>query len=504
MSVIRRQSLLSSLFMYIGTILGAVNVMILFPKFLTSVEYGFITWLLILGSTIGIFARMGMRDITFKFFPYFKDDYSKDENTKHNSFLTLALMVPLIGVILGGLFIFLGKDFILQIYADNAGFQLIQTHFWLLFPLLLFDVYFNILNAYSTSLMKAAIPIFFRDLFVRLMILVLLLLFANKILTLSQFLIGYTSVYGLQCLGMIVYLLWLGEFRLGFDFSKVKELSKQILPYAGYAFLSGGAIYLVHNIDSLMVSESGLDNLAIFRVFSYLGILIMIPGRAIMNISLPAIANAWKEDNIAKIDQIYRKTASVQLVVGLGLLLLIWANIDHFIFFMEILKGDDEYAVGKFVALFIGLAKLVDGATGINGGIIVTSKHYRFDLFFVLLLIGLTISTNYFLIPLYGITGAAIATCTTAFIYNFGKFFFVKYKFGLQPFTQKTSLTVLIGALLFGLSYLLPVLDVFWIDLIYRSAILGGLYLAAILYFDLSPEISRLFRTILGKIGLKF
>jgi len=495
MSVIRRQSLLSSLFMYIGTLLGAVNVMILFPRFLTSIEYGFITWLLVLGSTIGIFARMGMRDITFKFFPYFKDDYSKEENTKHNSFLTLALMVPLVGVIIGALFIFLGKDFILDIYSDNAGFQLIQTHFWLLFPLLLFDVYFNILNAYSTSLMKAAIPIFFRDLFVRLMILVLLLLFANEILSLSQFLIAYTFVYGLQCLGMIVYLIWLGEFRLGFDFSKVKELSKQILPYAGYAFLSGGAIYLVNNIDSLMVSESGLDNLAIFRVFSYLGIL---------NISLPAIANAWKEDNLTKIDQIYRKTASVQLVVGLGLLLLIWANIDHFIFFMERLKGDDEYAIGKFVALFIGLAKLVDGATGINGGIIVTSKHYRFDLFFVLLLIGLTISTNYFLIPLYGITGAAIATCTTAFIYNFGKFFFVKYKFGLQPFTQKTTLTILIGLLLFGLSYLLPVLDLFWLDLIYRSAILGGLYLAAILYFDLSPEISKLFRTILRKVGLKF
>ena len=79
----------------------------------------------------------------------------------------------------------------------------------------------------------------------------------------------------------------------------------------------------------------------------------------------------------------------------------------------------------------------------------------------------------------------------------------MKYKFGLQPFTQKTYLTLFIGGLLFGLSYLLPVLDIFWLDFLYRSAILGGLYLAAVLYFDLSPEIKRLITIIGKKSGLR-
>lgn len=485
--------------MYIGTLLGAINVIIMFPIATTTVQYGFVTWLLVVGSTIGIFARMGMRDITFKFFPYFKDSTGK-----HNGFLTLALLIPLIGVFLGGLFVFFGKDLLLQIYSDHKGFEIIKTHFWLLFPLFIFDVYFNILNAYSTSLMKAAIPIFFRDLFVRLMILILLLIYLKGFLSFDQFLICYTTVYGLQCLGMIGYLSYIGEFRLGFDLAKVKELWSKILPYAGYAFLSGGAIYLVNNIDAMMVSKLGFDDLAVFRVFSYVGIIIMIPGRALMNIALPAISTAWKNDNIEQIDRIYKKTASVQLVIGLGLLVLVWANIEHFIFILELLKGDDEYATGKFVALFIGLAKLVDGATGINGGIIVTSKHYRFDLLFVILLIGLTIATNSILIPSYKITGAAIATLITASVYNFGKYAFVKHKFGLDPFNRKTLLTIGIGISLLGLSYLLPTIEPFWLDLLYRSAILGGLYLFASLYFNLSPDLTRMLKIVAGKVGLKW
>ena len=44
---IRRQSILSSIFMYIGVILGGINVTMLFTRYLGEAEYGFVIWLLV-------------------------------------------------------------------------------------------------------------------------------------------------------------------------------------------------------------------------------------------------------------------------------------------------------------------------------------------------------------------------------------------------------------------------------------------------------------------------
>ena len=47
---------------------------------------------------------------------------------------------------------------------------------------------------------------------------------------------------------------------------------------------------------------------------------------------------------------------------------------------------------------------------GVSGAIIVNSKYFRYDLYTSLILVLLTISTNYFLILKFGIVGAAMAT----------------------------------------------------------------------------------------------
>lgn len=499
MSEIKRQSILSSLFMYAGIAVGFVNIILLFPVVLLTEQYGFTRWLLMIGSTLGLFAQLGIPSITYKFFPYFKD-----KTQKHHGYLSLALLLPLIGVGLACLFVFIFQDFIIDQYSKPESLDIIQQYYWLLIPLTLFVVYYNILNAYSTSLMRAAVPIFFRDVFVRLATTIILLLHYWQIIDFNAFVIAYTMIFGLQSVGLLIFLKSIGELQFKWDFSKFWSMSKEMIRYGGYALFSGGAAYIVSNIDGLMVSSLAADqlkDLGIYSVFFFIGTVIMVPAKAITSISLPVVAESWKNDNLARIDEVYKKTAITQLVVGFFLFILIWSNIDNFIALLASM-GKPEYEAGKYVALFVGLAKLFDGATGINGGIIVTSKHYRFDLLFVIALIGLSILTNYLFIPQYGILGAAIATAFTAFIYNFGKFLFVKFKFGLQPFSKKTWLTILVGTLILGLNYVLPSLDNFIFDLIYRSVILGGLYLGLTFFLELSPEINKAIKQVLKRVGI--
>ena len=498
MSEIKRQSILATLFMYGGVILGALNVMVLYPTILSTAQYGFVTWLLIVGTVVSMVARLGVPPTIIKYFPHFKE-------TKENGVLPMAFVITSIGIAIGLFLVWLLKDWAIGFYGKPESIQIIQENYHLLIPLFIFDVYFNILNAYSTSWMKAAVPIFFRDFFVRMLISICLILHWKGFLSFQLFLLLYTFAYGAQSIGLLIYLGRLGKLNFKWNMDIFRPLSGEMMRYALFVLFSGGGFYLIGYIDSLMVSaldkKYELDGMAIYRVFAYLGIFIMIPARSLFTVAMPVLANAWKENDLNQIEKLYKRTAIAQMVVGLGLFVLVWGNIDNFVRFLEWMKGENTYAAGKYVALFIGLGKLFDGATGINGGIIVTSKYYRYDLYFIVVLLAATILGNYLLIPILGMNGAAIATMSTAIVYNFVKYLFVKYKFNISPFDSNTWKAVLIGLAVLGLNYLLPALKQhFILDLLYRSIILGSVYLALVIYFDVSNDISRLSRQILGKV----
>ena len=69
------------------------------------------------------------------------------------------------------------------------------------------------------------------------------------------------------------------------------------------------------------------------------------------------------------------KSALNQFLFGGIIFLIIWLNIDHGLSILpEKFNGEGV----KLVILFIGLSKLFNVATGVNGQIIINSKYYRF------------------------------------------------------------------------------------------------------------------------------
>ena len=96
------------------------------------------------------------------------------------------------------------------------------------------------------------------------------------------------------------------------------------------------------------------------------------------------------------------------------------------------------YSQGKWVVFIIGLGYMFDMTTGINQEIVGTSKYYKIDLLFYPILGLIAIGANMFLIPRYGMTGAAIATAFTIFLLNTIRFFFLFWVFKIQPFTFNT------------------------------------------------------------------
>ena len=115
-----------------------------------------------------------------------------------------------------------------------------------------------------------------------------------------------------------------------------------------------------------------------------------------------------------KINDLYTKSSINQLIIGGVFLLCIWTNIDDIFSLLP-----EKFQGGKWVVLYIGLSQLFHMANGLNGAIIVNSRYYRYDLYTNILLVFLTIVTNYLFIKSlnFGINGVRLLQLQLQFLF---------------------------------------------------------------------------------------
>jgi len=160
-----------------------------------------------------------------------------------------------------------------------------------------------------------------------------------------------------------------------------------------------------------------------------------------------------------------------------------------------------KYEAGKYVIFFIGLGNLIDSAAGVNNIIISSSKYFKFDFYSYLALIVIIIISNLIFIPLYGITGTAIATGVSLLIFNLLRFLFLLVMYKMQPFTIASIYTIIVGTAIYFLSvWIIPKNSNFIIDLLFRSSFITILYGICVYYFNLSDDISYLIKGYINKI----
>ena len=102
-------------------------------------------------------------------------------------------------------------------------------------------------------------------------------------------------------------------------------------------------------------------------------------------------------------------------------------------------------------------------------------------------------------IPRIGMTGAAIATATSLFLYNLIKGIYVWIKFKMQPFSSK--ILVLIGfssILLFG-SLQTAYFDNTYLDIFIRSVAITLIYSFGVLSLNISHEVNSIWKDLRSK-----
>jgi len=112
-----------------------------------------------------------------------------------------------------------------------------------------------------------------------------------------------------------------------------------------------------------------------------------------------------------------------------------------------------EYSEGSYVIVIIATGLLFNLNAGVCGEVIALSKFYKFDFYSRTSLIFIVVTSNTIFIPVFGITGAAVATASNYIIYDVIKIIYAYKKFGIHPVTARTLSFYISGSVVGIITY---------------------------------------------------
>lgn len=494
MGIIKRQGIKQSAVAYIGAILGLVNTLFIYPFAWSPEELGLVRFVIDSAILLVPFVIMGLTQVSIRFFPNFKDDAQQ-----HNGFLFFLLLGTVGGFSILSILYLLFQTPILNIYAEKS--ILFQRYIPYVVPLAGLMSIGAIFYSYSTNLKRIAVPSVFNLLYIKISLPLLALTYFFGYISLTTVVYGILASYLFRIISYLIYLKRLGKLYLKPNFSLFnKSLFKEMSIFGIFSVLGALSNFLATKIDTIMVASlatNELEGAGIYSIAFSIANIIMIPAAAIWSISAPIISNAWKTNDIAKIQGIYTKSSINLIIIGLYLLIGIWVCIDEL--FLLIPNGE-VYETGKYVVLLLGIAKLINAATSMNDHIILYSKYFRFHLLALLVLATFNILANYYLIPIYQLLGAALATLASLSIFNLIKLIFIQIKMNMQPFTWGTLWVILIGIASYSIVYFIPTFQNPILSILFKGSLITILYLTPIYFLKISPELNSLPKQILKRL----
>lgn len=493
MGVIIRQSLKGTFVNYIGVVLGIFVQFYIVAKYLDPEVIGLSKVVYEVAFLLSTLALLGSGSTGMRFFPYFKD-----KETGNHGFLYYYLLFPLVGVILMTL-LYLGLRTPIESYF-GAKSPLFNEHFYYVIPMMIVLAFWVWSENYANINMRIALPKAVREIGMRVMMLLIYLAYGFGYIGVTGLIVGFIICYGLCMVIAGVYSLSVGDRTLRHDWSFITpELKTKVLKYAGFLMLATISGNIIQQMDIFMLSGvKGLYSAGIYTIVVYMAEIVNMPSRNITPISAPLAAEAMKEGNMQKAQDLYRQVSIHQMLASSVLLLIVWVNLDNI---FAIIPNGEKFAEGRWAVLFLGLSKVVYGTLNFGNTLISFSKYYYWTLFITVFLAALSIATNLYFIPIYGLSGAALASLITVLVSYAYQQYIVQVKIKTNPFSWAHARMLVILVTLFALNFLIPSFMGYgpWIDAILRTGII--LIAAAVLVYVLriSPQITWFIHKMLRK-----
>jgi len=477
MGVVVKQSIKNTVATYIGFAIGAWNTLFLYTNFLTEEYYGLVGFLLSAATIMMPLTAFGVHNTIVKFYASFKD---KDQQ---QDFMSMMLYLPLLIIIPVGIVGYFGYELIVTFLSKEN--PIVGDYVWLIYVIAIAMAYFEVFYAWVRVEMQSVFGNFMKEVYHRVVVSVLLFGVYFEMLNEVQFVWSLAAVYFSKALLMKLYAIRVRFPRLVF---RMPQNAVSILKYALLIIVAGSISLVMLDIDKVMIGKYlPIENVAYYNVAIFIAMVIVVPSRAMHQITYPLTAKLINERQLVALKELYQKSSLTLFIISGLIFLLIVLNIEQV--YLLIPK---DYSAGIFVVFLISFSKLFDNLLGINNAILYNSDYYRLTIVLGLFLAVLTIVMNLWLIPVYGIDGAAIATVVSLFLYSVAKIVVVQWKFHMHPFTVATLKTVVLISVL-GMAFF------FWnfsfhplVNILLQSGFVSGIYLTVVYKWKLSPDINGL------------
>lgn len=487
MGTIRKQTIISSLLVYIGFFIGAINMYIYTKDGSFTLEQFALTRIFFdFAQNMYAFGALGVIPVIYKFYPYYKDNLEKHKI----DLMTWGMLAALLGfilVLLAGWYF--RPVFEAQFYEKS---KLIVDYYYFMFPFALGMLFFSVLEGFCWALQKTVFSNFLKETGLRIFTSVLIALYYFKLIPFESFIFFFALLYLLIFVILATYLYATQQLHFPTTISKVtkkfwkKMLGMQVLIYSGTVIASIAA-----TIDSFIIAKfQGLAVVGVFGLAQYAANLIQVPQRSIQAISAGVLSRAWKDKDLNEIKRIYKRSCINLLIMALFIFGNLWLNVADG---MRVLHIQKEYEAGLGTIFILGMVRIIDAGTGLNAMVINTSTYWRFDFISGVILLAFRLPLTYYLIMHYGIIGSAFAELFAYSLYNFIRFEFLRRKFKMQPFDIKTILALGVATGAFGISYFVFQDMHGWVGIILRSILFSGLMVVAIFKLKLTPDAGQLY-----------
>ncbi len=492
MGIVFRQSIKTTIVNFAGAVLGAI-VMFGYSYVLSAREMGFTRSMLAQCSILQYMVLFGTSSAVLTFL------HRYNTREKQGLLLTMAAIVPIVVTALLFIPYCLFKEQIIDLYKLNDRAYVHVYYIWPVVLLLLW-AYMTQLEGYLLSQNKSAISSFMREVVLKMLNVVLIILVWCRLISFPIFLVATVLVYAIPALILLFIAMRTEDFRLSLNWRAFSgDEYKALIKFCWYHVLMGISILALGQVDLFMLGimgKNGLSTLGAYTNAVFITAVMTVPYRAMTMSAYPSLNKAYSAGDKGEVKELFHRSAINILIVGMLMAVIIGCNLHNAVAILPAGKGFEAIPPLVLIMMF---GRLVDMASGLNSELINMSEYYRFNFGISTFLLVLLIGLNYILIPHFDIYGAAWGGTLALIMFNICKMYFLWKKMNLIPFGKGSLLVLLAGGITALAGYFLPHLPNPILDTMIRTVLVSIVYILLMVWLKPSTDLQVYLQSIKEK-----
>lgn len=483
MGEIKKQSISNTVLSYVGAVIGFLSLIYIQPYFLGSEKMGLLKLVYNFSWLVAMAMPLGMGNVTLRFFPKFKNP-----STTHHGYFSLLFLMVLLGALIVFITFYFLKDAFSNYYSSSPKFI---HYYYFCFAFAFVVALISVYNIYASSLLKTAFSVFLTDIYLKLAFIAIVFIYYFGWISEFGLVISYIVIHVIQLLLLLLYLIYLKAVSFKIDWHFFRGLDRKIIiTFAIIMMFTSFASLGIKYIDSLVLGHFlDLKVIGVYSVCAFIPTILEIPFNSLERIAMPKVAHAWHIHDMKEINKIYEMSSRYLFFIGSVLFCFLLAG-DDFIFNTL----PPEYKLGHDVFIIISACSLFNLVTGVNNTVLSLSSKYYINSIFLIVLIVVGIAANMYLIPIYGINGAAWATLIAIGMFNLLKYLYILFKFEMQPFTRHTFYILLSLILSILMILIIPSSWNAFLKACTGCTISGIIFLLFNIKFEIVTEVNQILR----------